>query len=296
MSNYQQKSLPNYQPSGQPNNQQPNQQKKPLNFQPQNQQPQQQKQILSQPSSTQQLQSNQSQKPPSYFPQKVPAPEYQNNPLLEQFSQADTGFGFSNFRIESTLPETINRTSSDFQLEDVQQYTNPISEYEYARHANFLFREHYGDYNMIDEQKVPDDYIYLDIIKTFQERNPLLDFFFCKKNLDHIQRLIIKMIEHQSGGSYKISRQCDSELLTIMRSIYIQTPTNPYTWGNDFKGEICKLNKNVLDWAVPHLIVNIQQYLGYVRDQGSNTYPPAQPEFMSSAGQRINRGFDVNFV
>lgn len=215
---------------------------------------------------------------------------------FEHFAQPNTGFGVSNFRVDESLPETINRTTTDFQLENVHQYTNPIAGFEYNRHANFLFREHYGDYKMIDQQPVPDDYIYLDIIKNFQERNPLMDFFFSKKNLDHIQHLIIKMVKHQSSGEYEISRQSDGELLTVMRSIYISTPNNPYTQGVEFKAEICKLNKNVLDWVVPHLLVNIQQYLGYVRDQGNTVYPQARPEFMSSAGTRINKGFDVSFI
>lgn len=230
------------------------------------------------------------------FPNKPPPPDYRNNPLIEQFAQPGNGFGVSNFRVDQTLPESINRTSTDFQLEDVLQYTNPISEYEYQRHANFLFKEHYGDYKIVDEEKVPDDYIYLDIIKTLQERNPLMDFFFSKKNLDHLQRLCQEMVRHQSSGEYKISRQNDSELLTVMRSIYIQTPTNPFLDGRNFKEEICKLNKNVLDWVVPKLLVNIQQYLGYVRDQGNTTYPPAQPQFMSSAGLKTTRGFDYNFI
>src|SRR5258706_16341263 len=107
------------------------------------------------------------------------------HPIQENdFKQPETGFGLSNFRIEPTLPETINRMSTDFQLEDVQQYSNPIAEYEYQRHANFLFREHYNDYRLIDEEKVPQNHIYLDSIKSIQERNPLMDFFFSKKNLD----------------------------------------------------------------------------------------------------------------
>lgn len=136
--------------------------------------------------------------PRKFFPNKPPPPDYKSNPLLEHFSQPTNGFGISNFRVEQTLPESINRTSTDFQLEDVIQYTNPIDQYDYQRHANFLFREHYRDYKMIDQQTVPDDYIYLDIIKTFQERNPLMDFFFSKKNLDHIQKLIIGMVEYLS--------------------------------------------------------------------------------------------------
>ena len=136
---------------------------------------------------------------------------------FEHFAQPNTGFGVSNFRVDESLPETINRTTTDFQLENVHQYTNPIAGFEYNRHANFLFREHYGDYKMIDQQPVPDDYIYLDIIKNFQERNPLMDFFFSKKNLDHIQHLIIKMVKHQSSGEYEIERFYDlKEIKFIM--------------------------------------------------------------------------------
>jgi hypothetical protein len=222
--------------------------------------------------------------------------DYQNNPLLNTFIQSENGFGFSNFRVGPKIPPTINRATTDFLLEDVHQYTNPISDYEARRHSNFLFSEHYKDYKMIDQQPVPEGYIYWDIIKTFQERNPLMDFFFSKKNLDHIQSLIIKMVAIQSGNIYQISRQSDGELLTVMRSIYIKTPTNGYSDTKNFKRDICTLNKNVLDWVVPRVLVNVQQYLGYVRDQGNNLRPIDRAEFMSGTGMRINRGFDVVFI
>jgi hypothetical protein len=223
-----------------------------------------------------------------------PPVAYHNNAIIEQFTQSDNGLGFSNFR--NTIPTTINRTTTDFQLENTHQYTNPISEFEAHRHNNFLFSEHYKDYSLIDQEPVPDNYIYWDIIKTFQERNPLMDFFFSKKNLDHIQDLQVAMVGYESNGYYKISRQSDNELLTVMRSIYIKTPTNPYSTGEDFRRDICTLNKNVLDWTVPKILVHIQQHLGYIRDQGNNPRPLQQPEFMSNAGTKINRGFDVAFV
>lgn len=222
--------------------------------------------------------------------------DYQNNPRLHNFTQSSNGFGFSNVRIEEKIPTTINRVTTDFQLEQTHQYTNPISEYEARRHSNFLFSEHYKDYKLLDQQEVGNNYTYWDILKTLQERNPLMDFFFSKKNLDHLQNLVIQMVNFQSGGLYQITRQSDNELLVVMRSIYIKTPTNPYSSGKDFKRDICTLNKNVLDWVVPRILVNVQQYLGYVRDQGNNIRPLPNPECMSGAGNRVNRGFDVTFI
>lgn len=226
--------------------------------------------------------------------QKVQTFDYHQQPMWEHFTQPVNGFGISNFR--NTSAATISRTTTDFQLENINQYTNPISEFKARRHSNFFFNEHYGDYRLIDQLPVSDNYIYLDIIKTFQERNPLMDFFFSKKNLNHLQSLIIRMVNYQSDGKYNISRQSDPELLAVMRSIYITTPTNPLSTGLAFKRDICTLNKNVLDWVVPRVLINIQQYLGYVRDQGNNPLPLKRPEFMSGAGNRVNRGFDVTFV
>ena len=223
----------------------------------------------------------------------TPSIEYRNNDVFNNFIQSENGMGLSNFRANN-LP-TINRTTTDFQLENANQYTNPIAEYESRRHSDFLFSEHYRDFKLIDQQKVPDNYIYLDLIKTFQERDPLMDFFFSKKNLDHLQYLIYQMILYLSAGTYKISRQSDPELLTVMRSIYIKTPTNPYADDKAFKADICTLNTNVLDWVVPRIIVNIQQYLGFVRDLGQ-VRPLSRPEYMSDTGNRINRGFDVTFI
>ena len=222
--------------------------------------------------------------------------EYRNNPVLEQFTQSSDGFGVSNFRNDSHIPTTINRATTDFQLENQHQFTNPISEYEQQRHANFLFTDHYGDFRLIDQQQVPDDYVYWDIIKTIQERNPIMDVFFSKKNLDHIQALLIQMVSYQSDGLYQISRQNDSELLTVMRSIYITTPINPFSNLVNFRRDICTLNKNVLDWVVPRVLVNVQQHLGYVRDQTTGLRTMDRPEFMSSAGMRTNHGFDVTFI
>lgn len=234
--------------------------------------------------------------PPQYTINHPPPPVYQNNPLFEGFQQSSNGFGVSNFRFNSSLPDSINRNVDNLQLQEIDQLSNPVGEYTYQRHANFLFTNHYKDYKLIDEKQVPDDYIYLDIIKNFQERNSLIDLFFSKQNVDHLQRLMINMVKFQSQGQYDISKQSVGELLTIMRSIYIQTATNPFADEIALKAQICALNKNVLDWVVPRLLVQIQAYLGYVRDQGSNPLPSARPEFMSSAGTRINRGFDGTFI
>jgi hypothetical protein len=219
---------------------------------------------------------------------------HHNNPQLYDFTQSSNGFGFSNMRNDNH--DTLDRnTPHEYSNVYVDPHINNSSNYEHNRHDNFLFTEHYKDFNLIDQQN-SNEYNYYDIMKTFQEINPLIKLFFSKKNIDHIQGLIIKMISFQSEGVYNISRQSDNELLIVMRSIYIKTPTNPYAQGQELKNNICILNKNVLDWVIPRLMINIQQYLGYMRDRSNVAMPLRHPEYMSSAGNRINRGFDVSFI
>ena len=81
-----------------------------------------------------------------------------------------------------------------------------------------------------------------------------------------------------------------------MRSIYITTPINPFSNLAGVRRDLCTLNKNVLDWVVPRVLVNIQQHLGFVRDQSNTLHTINQPEWMSSAGTRTNHGFDVGFI
>jgi hypothetical protein len=225
------------------------------------------------------------------------APPQNLNNQTQNFEQPANGFGLSNFRIQETIPETIMRTSTTQELTAEDQSQLPVGELMYQRHSNFLFREKYGDYRIVDEsKKIPDDYVYTDLIKSIIERNPLSDFFFSKRNLDHMQNLIIGMVKQQSNGIHQISRQDDSELLIIMRGIYLQTQSNPFATGEAFKREVCILNRNVLDVVVPKLIVSIQQYLGYIRDQGNQPAMHQQPQFMSSAGTRVNSSITKTFI
>lgn len=205
-------------------------------------------------------------------------PVYQNNPTLQNFKQTEEGFGFSNFRIQSQPTLDIP--------------TKSFTEYLDERSNHLTFQTHHQDYHLTEPNQVTDDYVYWDIIKNFQERNPLIDSFFSRRNLNHLQNLLIQMIHHKSNGQYMISRQSDPELLTIMRSIYIKTATNPHSQGKQLRNEICKLNKNVLDWAVPRIFGNIQQYIGYARDRENKIIPQSYPQYTSSAGTKINHGFD----
>ena len=71
------------------------------------------------------------------LPTVDPEVNYQNNPALNYFNQPLSGFGVSNFRNKfpqtvvpmTNIPSTISRATTDFQLENVHQFTNPITDF-----------------------------------------------------------------------------------------------------------------------------------------------------------------------
>jgi hypothetical protein len=167
-------------------------------------------------------------------------------------------------------------------------YTNNWLE---ARHHNKLFTQHYKDYKLIEENPCHND-IANDIVKNIQETNPLAQAFFSKCNLDHLQDLIIKIIFKRSRGQWTISRQSDNELLTVMRSLYLQKAQHL----EDVIGEVADLNKQVLLDVVPRISSKIEQNLGYQRDRGATYDPFTRGELASNAGTKTTKGFTSLFV
>lgn len=171
-------------------------------------------------------------------------------------------------------------------------FTNHFLE---SRHSNRLFTQSYRDFDLTENpgSATHDNTNYRDILKTIQQRTPVSDFFFGQKNLDHLQQLIIRLIYERSNGLYKISRQSDNELLIVMRSIYLQYAKH---LPEDVRGQVCELNRQVILDVVPKIMSNVQLYMAYMRDQGSNIRPIDRPQFESSAGTRTNRSVTSLFI
>lgn len=185
----------------------------------------------------------------------------------------------------------INRGEYSYLGESTHNSTYPNSFLTERDNPN-LFTQKYKDYTMFQEDSKTNN-IADDILKNVIERTPLSDAFFSKKNLDHLQCLIIRLVKERSDGKWNISRQSDNELLIIMRSIFLQYSQNlPF----DLKGQLVELNRQVIIDAVPRVMVKAEQYLGFIRDQGSQINPIPRGEYASSAGTKYNRSVTSLFI
>lgn len=112
------------------------------------------------------------------------------------------------------------------------------------------------------------------------------DLFFSTINIAALQQGIRYKVYVKSSGVHNISNQSESELLAIMRSLYLDYSKNlPF----DYVGQVKSLNARVLDFAVPRIISEADMRLHYLRDINS-PLPVMEPAMATSvAGSKTER-------
>uniref|UniRef100_A0A6C0J0C0 Minor capsid protein P8 central region domain-containing protein n=1 Tax=viral metagenome TaxID=1070528 RepID=A0A6C0J0C0_9ZZZZ len=123
------------------------------------------------------------------------------------------------------------------------------------------------------------NYALKSIIST--DGNKLSSNYFSKKNIDLIQNQLIKKVFIETD--YKIKRQSDTELKIIMRSVYLQYSKNIE---KNIDKQILELNNLVYTYALPNIVSNLKQFLGYSKDISTLPIPLNLPENLSIKGNK----------
>jgi hypothetical protein len=123
-----------------------------------------------------------------------------------------------------------------------------------------------------------------DMLRGNWEHTSLSDAYFSRTNAHRIQKEITKEVYRRSGPKqFKIDDQDVDELKMIMRGMYLQyAKNNPF----NIEGQINELNKLVIEWSVPRIISEIEQYQYYLNDISHLPIPLEKPLNMSSAGSK----------
>lgn len=134
---------------------------------------------------------------------------------------------------------------------------------------------------------------YTNTLTYTQEETPLSQLFFSQENIDRVQsdikRVVYESCERDRDPiltKFKpivIGRQNDLQLQIIMRSIFLQFSKNVEY---NVAGQIHELNDLVVREAVPDIITNIKQYIGYSADIERLPIPMDLPKNPSSKGEK----------
>lgn len=118
----------------------------------------------------------------------------------------------------------------------------------------------------------------------------LSNMYFSQYNIKQIQN----MLRYQVWAKTKhvIDPQDETNLLIIMRSIFLQYCRMQDTNNKKIlQAEVDRLNLFVLQDAIPEVLVQIEQYFGYLRDASRVPVPLDRGVSSSSAGTREMRSF-----
>ena len=128
-------------------------------------------------------------------------------------------------------------------------------------------------------------------LRNLQTKSVLSQSFFSNQNIQIVQNAIRYQVWIQSNKKNNISNQSETEVQIVMRSIYLQYARN---LPDKIPQQIEELNSKVVNYCVPIIMSNIQQYKQYRQDVSSLPVPQAHPQQVSSAGSKTlqpNIGF-----
>lgn len=204
-------------------------------------------------------------------------PQSKFHPMMFQTLSADNLPSYKNIK------EVLNERSSALGTENYDKLKspggydlNPIDKFNYDN-ARSMFKNIHGE--------------------TLLNR-----LYFSDKNIKQIQNTIRYLVYKFMGQ--KIDEQSKTDLLIIMRSIYLEYLNQPpeYLETMDYKtkkivlqqtkDEINRLNNIVVNEVVPKIISELQQYLDYLRDASkpySGDILDIKPESISIKGQKNYR-------
>jgi|TARA_B110000444_G_scaffold212220_1_gene208419 hypothetical protein len=121
-------------------------------------------------------------------------------------------------------------------------------------------------------------------IKGNFEKNCVNDLFFSQQNIDALQIGLKNMVANKTNGKHIIHPQSVTELSIIMRSMYLEYGLNLET---NIVEQVKDLNQKVLDFAVPRILVDLEQYEKYVQDASKVHVPMERSVNLSNKGNKI---------
>ena len=121
-------------------------------------------------------------------------------------------------------------------------------------------------------------------IKGNFEKNCVNDLFFSQTNIDALQTGLKNLVANKTQGKHIIGAQSESELMVIMRAIYLEYGMNLQT---NVLEQIKDLNKKVLDFSVPRILVDLEQYDKYIEDASQMHTPMDRSINVSNKGNKV---------
>jgi hypothetical protein len=160
-------------------------------------------------------------------------------------------------------PDSVNNLS---RIIDMERYNGRVNIVDPDPDVMFQMQERIAAKNKTTE--------YRGALEGTWESNLLSQVYFSAGNIQIVQNGLRAGVYKKSNNKFVIAPQNIDTLKIIMRSIYLQYAEHLQT---DITGQVERLNKLVLDYAIPTVYGEAVGYLKYCEDQSTLVVPLEMP-------------------
>jgi hypothetical protein len=139
------------------------------------------------------------------------------------------------------------------------------------------------NFNYIDEKNKISNNFKNTAIESIHTTTTLNAVFFSPQNMKIIQNAIRYEVWRRSGSRHTIGEQDPTELGVIMRATYLQYGKN---LPDHIREQIEELNNVVIETIVPKVMVQVEQYITYLRDISEPYRIMDAPQSTNTAGRK----------
>ncbi len=209
---------------------------------------------------------------------------------MERNENNEIKFHPSNFQNLSVAESAVsnNRTLTAIQKEREQKVDSAVDKFKSP-----------GSFSLTPDDKALSSSNTSHLFKNLFGETLLTRLFFSDKNVQSIQNLI-KFLVHRET-KYVVDTQSTKELLIVMRGIFLEHNSHPplpdKKMTDDqrtklyikYQNEVARLNELVVNYSVPKVVSQMQQYVLYLRDASQPLQIMDKPKFDSITGERQYR-------
>jgi hypothetical protein len=141
-------------------------------------------------------------------------------------------------------------------------------------------------FSMMDRIPVNTNTNYLNSLAGNLERSRLSDTFFSQKNIQIIQNGIRKGVYDKSRQQITIDKQPEDQIVTVMRSMYLQHSKNLET---NIPQQIEELNKYVLNYCINNVYNEAVAYIKYKQDISTMHVPMTAPIYSNKTNKTLEQ-------
>ena len=141
-------------------------------------------------------------------------------------------------------------------------------------------------FSMMDKIPVNTNTNYQNVLTGNFERSRLSDAYFSKQNIQIIQNGIRKGVYDKSQQKILIDNQPEDQIVTVMRSMYLQHSKNLEI---NIAQQIEELNANVLQYCINNIFNEAVAYLKYKEDASTMHRPMQHPIYSNKTNKTLEQ-------